>query len=291
MGWKSAGGVKIRAAYADNIKSLSKRPNSHLKLIIFLVVPISIHKSKSRVAVVIFCDEYVKEDGTQKKLSTIKEDAELVKTVLKSKYRYKLPSEDDPTVFEPGQFENPADLLKTFEKFLKKWKRSLKVADSIDRFMFYYHGHGAHVLGQPCILTSNWKAIPLATLLDLVAKHINPNRYYVINDCCAVNKKFRDEETLERVEKAIETERAKDFGEKLIKINAAPAGYAATSIGGQTFTCGLVSALEKSLEIKEKGIPLCDLQSRLQEEQVEQGSTNYPTVEASLQLFNELFPL
>ena len=240
---------------------------------------------------IIFFDKYQKEDGTEEKLSAIKDDAELIKKVLKTKYRYKFPSEDDPTVFEPGEFENPADLLKTFEKFLKKLKRSLKVADTIERFMFYYHGHGAHVMGQPCILTSNWKAIPLATLLDLVAKHINPNRYYVINDCCAVNKKFRDEETLERVEKAIETERAKDFGEKLIKINAAPAGYAATSIEGQTFTCGLVSALEKSLEIKEKGIPLCDLQSRLQEEQVEQGSTNYPTVEASLQLFNELFPL
>ena len=104
-------------------------------------LPLSLRTSRNRLLVTIFNDEYSNKDGGEvEKLSAIKEDARMIEEVLKTKYSYEMPSED-PTIFEPGQFENPANLVKTFEKFLKKWKRAQPVGRTIDRFVLYYHGH------------------------------------------------------------------------------------------------------------------------------------------------------
>ena len=95
--------------------------------------------------VTIFNDEYANKDGGEvEKLAAIKDDAQMIQDVLKSKYGYEIPSED-PTIFEPGQFENQAKLVKTFEVFLKKWKRAQPVGRTIDRFILYFHGHGVQV--------------------------------------------------------------------------------------------------------------------------------------------------
>ena len=255
-------------------------------------VPLSLARSQNKLLVTIFNDEYSNKDGGDvEKLSAIKENAQMIAELLKNKFGYEMPSEEDPTIFEPGQFENQAKLVKTFEKFLKKWKRAQPVGRTIDRFVLYYHGHGVQVMGHPCLLTSQWEAIPLDELVNLVGTYVNPSVYYVITDCCANNKTFRDEATLERVEKATTLLRARDFQDKEVTISATPPGYTADARGAKTFTASLVSVLEQSLEKGEAGVPLHQLQGRLRKEQAKHGSNNFPIIAASLELKNVNFPL
>ena len=104
-------------------------------------LPFSLTTSENRLLVTIFNDEYGNTDGGDvEKLAAIKEDVHMIQEVLESKYGYEMPSED-PTIFEPGQFENQANLVKTFEVFLKKWKRKQPVGMTIHRFVLYFHGH------------------------------------------------------------------------------------------------------------------------------------------------------
>ena len=146
-------------------------------------------------------------------------------------------------------------------------------------------------MGHPCLLTSQWEAIPLAELVNLIGTYVNPNLYYVVTDCCANNKDFRDEATLKRVEKAATLLRARDFKDKEVTLSAAPPGYTADARGAKTFTASLVNVLEQSLKKGEKGVPLHEIQGRLREEQEKQGSNNFPMLEASLELKNVNFPL
>ena len=109
-------------------------------------LPFSLTTSRNRLRVTIFNDEYAnKEGGGVEKLAAIKDNAKMIQELLKSKFGYEMPSEDDPTIFEPGKFENQAKLVKTFEVFLKKWKKAQPVGRTIDRFILYYHGHGVQV--------------------------------------------------------------------------------------------------------------------------------------------------
>ena len=118
-------------------KTLGVAPSSSL--------PFSLTSSRNRLLVTIFNEEYANKDGGDvEKLAAIKDNAQMIQKVLKSKYGYETPSED-PTIFEPGQFENQAKLVKTFEVFLKKWKKAQPVGRTIDRFILYYHGHGVQV--------------------------------------------------------------------------------------------------------------------------------------------------
>ena len=118
-------------------KTLGKAPAS---------LPFSLTTSRNRLLVTIFNDEYAnKEGGDVEKLAAIKDNAKMIQELLKSKFGYEMPSEDDPTIFEPGKFENQAKLVKTFEVFLKKWKKAQPVGRTIDRFILYYHGHGVQV--------------------------------------------------------------------------------------------------------------------------------------------------
>ena len=147
------------------------------------------------------------------------------------------------------------------------------------------------VLGHPCLLTTEWEAIPLAELVNLVATYVNPILYYVITDSCANDKTFRDEATLKRVEKATALLRSHDFKDKEVTISAAPPGYTATAVEGKTFTASLVSVLDQSLKKGEEGVPLHELQKRLRTEQKRQGSKNFPTVDGSFELKNVRFPV
>ena len=144
------------------------------------------------------------------------------------------------------------------------------------------------VLGQPCLLTTEWKPVPLAQLINLVAVYVNPNLYYLVNDCCANNKEYKDEETLKLVRTATEEVRAEDFNDKEVWIKAAPPGYTATGLEGKTFTASLVELLEENLQ---RGVPLQFLQEKLREKQKKQGSKNFPTVDpGSYKLANVCFP-
>ena len=108
-------------------------------------LPFSLTTSRNRLLVTIFNDEYGNKDGGDvEKLAAIKDNAKMIQELLKSKFGYETPSED-PTIFEPGKFENQAKLVKTFEVFLKKWKKAQPVGRTIDRFILYYHGHGVQV--------------------------------------------------------------------------------------------------------------------------------------------------
>ena len=79
--------------------------------------------SQNRMLVTIFNDRYSNDDGTEvEHLPTIREDAKKIQDLLKTDFGYEVPS-DDPTIFEPGKLENQPNLVKTFEVFLKKWKR------------------------------------------------------------------------------------------------------------------------------------------------------------------------
>ena len=146
-------------------------------------------------------------------------------------------------------------------------------------------------MGHPCLLTSQWEAVPLAELVNLVATYVNPILYYVVTDCCANDRTSQDEATLKRVEKATTLLRARDFKDKEVTLSAAPPGYTADAREAKTFTVSLVNVLEQSLKKGESGVPLHEIQGRLREEQEKQGSNNFPMVDASLDLKNVNFPL
>ena len=238
----------------------------------------------NRIAVSIFFDQYKNQAAG---LDAIRGDAENIKRVLedKLKFRYKFPSESDPTLFEPHQFENQGKLVATFREFLEKWTERQPKGTVVDTFLLYVHGHGAQVLGEQCLFTNKWTPIPLRELVNLVAEHIRPNRYYVIMDCCS-NKKSADEKAEARVKKAISVERAENFGDKIITIAAAAEGFTASAETGKTLTSALVSVLERG----EGGVPMRELQDKLREEQMIQGSNNFPIVDVPLNLVDELFP-
>ena len=47
-------------------------------------------------------------------------------------------------------------------------------------------------MGHPCLLTTQWEAVPLAELVNLVGTYVNPNLYYVVTDCCAIDRTSPD---------------------------------------------------------------------------------------------------
>ena len=104
-------------------------------------------------------------------------------------------------------------------------------------------------------------------------------------DCCS-NKKTADKKAEARVKKALNVERPENFSDKIVTINAAAEGYTASAETGKTLTSALVSVLERG----EGGIPMRELQDRLREEQMKQGSDNFPIVDVPLNLVDELFP-
>ena len=229
------------------------------------------------MAVSIFFDEYKNQAAG---LGAIREDAEGIQRVLedKRKFRYKFPSENSPTLFEPHQFENQGKLVSTFKEFLKTWEERQPKGTVVDTFLLYVHGHGARVLGEQCLFTNKWTAIPLRELVNLIAEYVRPNRYYVIMDCCS-NRKIVDDKAKKRVEEAMNVERPENFSDKIVTINAAAEGYTASAETGKTLTSALVSVMEESLEKGEGGVPMRELQDRLREEQMKQGSENFPIVD------------
>ena len=79
---------------------------------------------------------------------------------------------------------------------------------------------------------------------------VNPDRLYVISDCCANSKEFEDEATKKRVSAAAAVVKGKHFLESIVRIKAVPEGHEASSIEGETFTSALVAVLsEKSLPL------------------------------------------
>ena len=241
----------------------------------------------NRMAVSIFFDEYNNQAGG---LEAIRGDAESIQRVLEDqqKFRYKFPSED-PTLSEPHQFENQGRLVSKFKMFLEDWEKRQPKGTVVDTFLLYVHGHGIQVLGEQCLFTNKWTAIPLRELVNLIAEYVHPNRYYVIMDCCS-NKKIVDEKAKKRVEEAMNVERPENFSDKIVTINAAAEGYTASAETGKTLTSALVSVLEESLRRGEGGVPMRELQDRLREEQMKQGSPNFPIVDTPLNLVNQLFP-
>ena len=241
----------------------------------------------NRLAVSIFVDEY---NNQAAGLEAIKGDAESIQQVLEDeqKFRYKFPSED-PTLFETHQFENQGRLVLTFKMFLGEWVKRQPKGTVVDTFLLYVHGHGIRVLGEQCLFTNKWTAIPLRELVNLIADHVHPIRYYVIMDCCS-NKKTADEKAEARVKKALNVERPENFIDKMITINAAAEGFTASAEIGKTLTSALVSVLEASLRRGEGGVPMRELQDKLREEQMIQGSNNFPIVDVPLNLVDELFP-
>ena len=240
------------------------------------------------MAVSIFFDEY---NNQAAGLEAIKGDAESIQQVLEDeqKFRYKFPSED-PTICEPHQFENQGRLVSTLKAFLEEWEKRQPRGTIMDSFLLYVHGHGAQVLGQQCLMTKKWTAIPIMELVNLVVKHVPSTRYYIIMDCSS-NKKFADEKSKRRVEEAMDVEKPHNFKDKFVLVNAAPEGFTASAERGKTLSSALVRVLDESLKRGENGVPLRDLENRLREEQVKQGSTNFPTVVAPPTLMDELFPL
>ena len=216
------------------------------------------------MAVSIFFDEY---NNQSNGLEAIRGDAENIQRVLKDerKFRYKFPSEDNPTLFEPHQFENQGRLVSTFEAFLEEWEKSQPKGTVLDSFLLYVHGHGAQVLGQQCLMTKKWTAIPIMELVNLVVKHVPSLRYYVIMDCCS-NRKIADEKAKKRVEKAMDVQKPHNFKDKFVLVNAAPEGFFASAEHGKTLSSAMVAVLEMSLKRGENGVPLRDLENRLREE-------------------------
>ena len=150
----------------------------------------------------------------------------------------------------------------------------------------YYHGHGAQVDGNPCLLTPTWEAVPIDELVNKVAElRVIAERFFIITDCCANSKKFEDEATKKRVSDAVAVVKGKHFLESIVRIKAVPGGHEASSVEGKTFTSALVDVLS------EKSLPLHELQRRLRKKQEDQGSRNFPVVEAPVNLANEPFPL
>ena len=243
----------------------------------------------NRVAVSIFFDKYQNQDA--KNQEAIRGDAESIQGTLedKQKFRYKFPSESDPTLFEPHQFENQGKLVSTFKMFLEEWVERQPKGTVVDTFLLYVHGHGIRVLGEQCLFTNKWTAIPIRELVNLIAEYVRPIRYYVIMDCCS-NTKIVDDKAKKRVEKALNVERPENFSDKIVTINAAAEGYTASAETGKTLTSALVSVLEESLRRGEGGVPMRELQDRLREEQMEQGSNNFPIVVVPPNLVDQLFP-
>ena len=239
------------------------------------------------MAVSIFFDKY---ENQAAGLEAIRGDASGIRRVLEDQqtFRYKFPSED-PTLFGPQRFENQGKLVPTFKEFLEKWSKRQPKGTVVDTFLLYVHGHGAQVLGEQCLFTNKWTAIPLRELVNLIAEYVRPIRYYVIMDCCS-NKKIADEKAETRVKKALNVERPENFRDKMITINAAAEGFNASAEIGKTLTSALVSVLEASLRRGEGGVPMRELQDRLREEQMEQGSNNFPIVVVPPNLVDQLFP-
>ena len=240
------------------------------------------------MAVSIFFDEYQDQVAG---LEAIRGDAENMQKVLEDeqKFRYKFPSED-PTLFETHQFENQGRLVLTFKMFLEEWAKRQPKGTVVDTFLLYVHGHGIRVLGEQCLFTNKWTAIPIRELVNLIAEYVHPNRYYSVMDCCS-NKKIVGEKAETRVKEAMSVERPKNFGDKIVAVNAAAEGYTASAERGKTLTSAMVAVLDESLKRGENGVPLRDLENRLREEQAKQGSSNFPTVVAPPILMDELFPL
>merc|ERR1719237_369732 len=161
-------------------------------------------------------------------------------------------------LFEPHQFENQGRLVPAFREFLEKWTERQPEGTVVDTFLLYVHGHGAQVLGEQCPFTNKWTAIPLLELVNLVAEHVHPNRYYVIMDCMNSNKEIVDDKAKNRVEKALNEERPENFRDKIITIKAAAEGYTASAETGKTLTSALVSVLEK----EGGGVPMRELEER-----------------------------
>ena len=105
------------------------------------------------------------------------------------------------------------------------------------------------------------------------------------------NKEIAGEKAETRVKEARSVERPENFGDKFVTVNAAAEGHTASAERGKTLSSAMVAVLEASLKRGENGVPLKDLENRLREEQVKQGSTNFPTVVAPPTLMDELFPL
>ena len=111
------------------------------------------------------------------------------------------------------------------------------------------------------------------------------DRFYIISDCCANSKKFEDEATKKRVSDAAAVVKGKHFLESIVRIKAVPEGHEAIATEGKTLTSALVAVLS------EKSLPLHKLERRLRKKQEEQGSRNFPVIEAPVALANEPFPL
>ena len=247
-------------------------------------------QSGNNLAVVIYYDKYGKEGEEIQELPGIKNDALQMQDLLTRKFGYSMPSED-PTLFYPDSFANSPRLVSTFEAFLKRWKQRQPLGTIVDRFLLYYHGHGVQVIGHQCLLTSKWTAIPLAELVNLVVEHVNPTRYYVINDCCSNNLNFNTDVAIARMSKAIIPQKAKRFEDRYLEINAAPSGHTASALVGKTLTAALLSILEESLRREKRGVSVLELEDLLREEQTRQKSHNFPKVVVPPQLRNDFFPV
>ena len=153
----------------------------------------------------------------------------------------------------------------------------------------YYHGHGTEVLKNHRLLTRKRTAIPVDELVSFVIVNelINPVYYCLVLGCCSNYK--ADDKAKKHLEKATRT-RAKDFGDRLITVSAAPSGHKATVLEGKTLTHALVSILKESLDQKVCGIPLTELEGRLLREQDKMGSSNLPVVQLPSKLSEKVFP-
>ena len=240
------------------------------------------------MAVCIFFDKYEDQTG----MEAIRGDTESIKEVLKEKFRYMFPSENNLAIFEPHQFENPGKLVPMFKTFLKKWKNTQPPQPTVESFLLYVHGHGVQVTGHQCLLTNKLTPIPLMELLNHVAVDVKPNRYYAVMDCCSNTETVKDEEgAKKRVDEAVSMQKPTDFEDRLIEVYAAPAGYTATAATGKTLTSALVAVLEDSRKKGEVGIPMMELEGRLIEKHYTQESTNKPSVRFRSKQVGRLFPL
>ena len=244
-----------------------------------------------KLAAIIYYDKYL--DGEEVVvLPTVADDAREIQELLEEKFKYQLLSEDpNPNVLQScqeKQLQNERNLVKTFELRLKKWKNGVDIGTIVDTFLIYFHGHGTEVLKNPCLLTRKWTAIPVDELVNLVTEVINPIHYCLVLDCCSNYK--ADTKAIKRLEEAIKT-RAKDFGDRLITVSAAPSGHTAMALKGKTLTAALVVVLKESLDQGIRGIPLQELEWRLRQEQEKAGSSNLPTVLLPSKLSGKVFPL
>ena len=153
------------------------------------------------MGICIFFDKY-QDQATE--LKAIKGDTKDMQKVLTDMLGYTFPSEE---ILGPGQFENPRQLTSSFKLFLDKWKKTQPPAERPpDTFLLYVHGHGMQIGGHQCLLTNKLTPIPLMELLNLVAEFVNPQRYYVVADCCSnpmTGKDGLDEEAAMKSEEAM----------------------------------------------------------------------------------------